>query len=398
MLPFIVFRNTGTKLQPQEKELLDGGFRVKRLGVIMRPDLCREEEIEGVLNPAAARGPDGELYLFPRLVGRNNYSRIGIARVIFDDDGTPVDVERLGIALEPEEPYELRPQYGGGGCEDPRVTFVEPLGLYVMTYVAWGPHGPRVALAISENCLDWERLGLVDFQPDLEAHYGVVFNTFDNKDAAFVPVPIQTPDGRLILAMFHRPRYDTAAHIPRGVSDAVPSIWVSGCDLDVVKNDIRHLRIMNRHSRLVQPAETWEAQRIGVGTPPVLTHLGYMIVYHGVSGELSEKPGEVQHVNYDAGVMIFRLEKDRLLRYRSTTPILIPETDEERNGIVNNVVFPTGIDKRAEDVYDVYYGMADKYIGVARIWLPDSVNFEETDTPEANRHRESNGKRANPSK
>ena len=31
------------------------------------------QEIEGVLNPAAARGPDGGLYLFPRLVGRGSH-------------------------------------------------------------------------------------------------------------------------------------------------------------------------------------------------------------------------------------------------------------------------------------------------------------------------------------
>ena len=347
----------------------------------MRPDPSREEEIEGVLNPGAVRGPDGELYLFPRLVGRNNYSRIGIARVLFDDDGTPVDVERLGFALEPEEPYELRPKDRTGGCEDPRVTFVEPLGLYVMTYVAWGPSGPRVALAISENCLEWERLGLVDFQPDLEAHYGVVFNHFDNKDAAFAPVPVETPDGRHILGMLHRPRY-TAEHVPKGITDAIPSIWISGVDLDVVKYDIRHLRIMNHHARVVQPLHPWEAQRIGVGTPPVRTRLGYMVLYHGVSGELAEEAGEVQHVHYDAGVLIFRREKDQFLQYRSTTPILIPEVEEETNGTVNNVVFPTGIDKRTEDIYDVYYGMADKYIGVARIWLPDTLHFEEADLPE----------------
>lgn len=349
----------------------------------MRPDPSREDEIEGVLNPGAVRGPDGELYLFPRLVGRNNYSRIGIARVLFDDHGTPVDVERLGYALEPEEPYELRPKDGTGGCEDPRVTFVEPLGLYVMTYVAWGPNGPRVALAISENCLEWERLGLVDFQPDREAHYGVVFNHFDNKDAAFVPVPIEAHDGRLILGMLHRPRY-TSDHVPKGVTDSLPSIWVSGCDLDVVNQDIRHLRIMNRHTRLVKPMYSWEAQRIGVGTPPVRTRLGYMIVHHGVSGEES---GEAQHLNYDAGVMIFRREKDHLLRYRSTTPLLIPELEEETNGVVNNVVFPTGIDKRTEDIYDIYYGMADKYIGVVRVWLPDTLHFEEADSPEVERQK-----------
>ena len=347
----------------------------------MRPDPAREDEIEGVLNPGAARGPDGELYLFPRLVGKNNYSRIGIARVIFDDDGTPVDVERLGYALEPEEPYELRPQDGTGGCEDPRVTFLEPLGLYVMTYVAWGPTGPRVALAISENCLDWERLGLVDFQPDLEMHYGVLFNHFDNKDAAFSPVPIETPDGRTILGMLHRPRY-TSSNAPRGVTDTTPSIWVSGCELEVVRHDIRHLRIMNHHARLIQPMHAWEAHRIGLGTPPVRTRLGYMIIHHGVSGETADGPRESLHVNYDAGVMIFRREKDQLLRYRSTTPILIPEIEEETNGTVNNVVFPTGIDKRTEDIYDIYYGMADKYIGVARMWLPDTLHFEEADSEE----------------
>jgi hypothetical protein len=35
-------------------------------------------------DPAAARGPYGEFYLFPRLTARGNYSRIGIARVRFD--------------------------------------------------------------------------------------------------------------------------------------------------------------------------------------------------------------------------------------------------------------------------------------------------------------------------
>ena len=91
----------------------------------MEPEPGNPQEIEGVLNPAAARGPDGELYLFPRLVAQGNYSRIGIARVRFNEAGDPAGIERLGIALEPEADYERRPD-GGGGCEDPRITFVEP--------------------------------------------------------------------------------------------------------------------------------------------------------------------------------------------------------------------------------------------------------------------------------
>ena len=119
-------------------------FRLQRLGQVMEPEPGNPLEAEGVTNPAAARGPDGQLYLFPRLVAAGNYSRIGIARALFNGAGDPSGVERLGIALEPEADYERRP--GGGGCEDPRISFVEPLGRYVMTYTALSacrpPHRP----------------------------------------------------------------------------------------------------------------------------------------------------------------------------------------------------------------------------------------------------------------
>ena len=78
------------------------GFQLQRLGLIMEPEPGSPQEVEGVLNPAAVRGPDGQLYLFSRLVARGNYSRIGIARVRFNDDGDPAGVERLGMAFEPE--------------------------------------------------------------------------------------------------------------------------------------------------------------------------------------------------------------------------------------------------------------------------------------------------------
>ena len=120
------------------------GFRLQRLGMIMESEPGNPLEAEGVLNPAAIRGPDGHLYLFPRLVAKGNFSRIGMARVKFNEAGDPAGVERLGIALEPEADHERRSD-GNGGCEDPRITFVEPLRLYLMTYTAFSPNGPRIA-------------------------------------------------------------------------------------------------------------------------------------------------------------------------------------------------------------------------------------------------------------
>src|SRR5580704_18311133 len=172
------------------------GFEMQRLGILMEPEPGNAQEVEGVLNPAAARSRDGELYLFPRLVARGNYSRIGIARVRFNNAGDPAGVERIGIALEPEADYERRPD-GSGGCEDPRITFVEPLQRYLMTYTALSPVGPRIALAQSQDLFHWQRLGLATFQP----YDCIDFAGVDNKDGSFFPVAIPNPSGQPELAL-----------------------------------------------------------------------------------------------------------------------------------------------------------------------------------------------------
>ncbi len=80
-----------------------------------------------------------------------NYSRIGIARVKFNEAGDPAEVERLGIALEPETDYELRPD-GSGGCEDARVTFGQDLKRYVMTYTALSPEARGLPSPCPRTC------------------------------------------------------------------------------------------------------------------------------------------------------------------------------------------------------------------------------------------------------
>jgi hypothetical protein len=69
-------------------------------------------------------------------------------------------------------------------------------------------------------------------------------------------------------------------------------------------------------------------------------------------------------------------------------PSAVAELPEERHGTIANVVFPTGIDRRDDlgmpDRFDVYYGMADYRIGVARLDLPDQLPREgSADPPEA---------------
>ena len=269
------------------------GLKLQRLGLMMEPEPGNPQEIEGVLNPAAVRGPDGELYLFPRLVAKGNYSRIGIARVRFNEAGDPTGVERLGIALEPEADYELRPN--GGGCEDPRVTFVEPISRYLMTYAAFSARGPRIAFAVSEDLFHWKRLGLVSFGP----YRGIEFDDVDDKDASLFPVAIANPSGHPELAIVHRPLFpgtrpeETACHPgTRDVDLDRESIWISYCPMALDGHEPDRLGRFTSHHRLATPVAPWERLKIGGGTPPVLTRHGWLIVYHGVS--------EIAQVSKDA--------------------------------------------------------------------------------------------------
>jgi predicted GH43/DUF377 family glycosyl hydrolase len=350
------------------------GFQLQRLGQIMAPEVGNAHEAEGVLNPGVARGPDGHLYLFPRLVARCNYSRIGIARVLFNRQGDPCAVERLGIALEPEADYERRE--GGGGCEDPRITFVEPLGQYVMTYAALSASGPRIAFAISENLFNWRRLGLARF----ESYRGVDFVHVDNKDASLFPVAIANHAGKLQLALLYRPLFpgtrpeETARNeAPRSVDSDHESIWISYCPIPDSAAEIQNLGLFNSHHRLAAPVASWARLKVGAGAPPVMTPHGWLLIYHGVSEAAGTAAG-VHHLCYSAGVMVLCKEHPQEILYRSAQPILTPTLPQERSGTVANVVFPTGIDQRRDldlpSRFDVYYGMADNSIGVARLDLP----------------------------
>ncbi len=351
------------------------GFQMMRLGMLMEPEPGNPLEVEGVLNPAGVRGPDGQYYLFPRMVAKGNYSRIGIARVKFNEAGDPAGVERLGIALEPEADYELRP--GGGGCEDPRITFGEDLKRYVMTYTALSSRGPRIALAMSEDLFHWQRLGLATFLP----YEGIRFDGVDDKDASIFPSDIPDPDGKPAMAILHRPLFpgtcpeETVCQpVSRVVDLDRESIWISYCPLGDAGDEPYHLCHFALHNRLASPVAAWEQLKIGGGTPPVLTRHGWMVIYHGVH-ELAEWSTAPHKLCYSAGVLVLSRKHPRHVRYRSPEPVLTPELPQERIGTVANVVFPTAIDRRDDlglpDRFDVYYGMADNRIGVARLDVPE---------------------------
>ena len=347
-------------------------FQAERLGIIMQPEPGNPHEAWGTLNPGGVRGPDGAYYLFPRVAAEGNYSRIGHARVRFDALGIPRDVERLGYALEPEEPYEVTGL--GGGVEDPRVTYVQPLGLYVMAYTAFTPpHDPRIALAVSSDLVAWTRLGPLHFTvgPDGHDH-----NLCGNKDGAVFPDVVRDPNGQRCLAILHRPTYAVryAGDDGRDCCDVTPppkggahpeDIWISYVPLERVRANIRHLTSVEAHRPLMSAQAPWESRKIGAGAPPVRLPDGWLLVYHGVSMQ-----GGVEPPRYAAGVAVLDVDDPTLILYRSPQPILEPKTPQETQGIVANVVFPTAVDLRNDGHLDLYYGAGDYVTAAARLRLP----------------------------
>ena len=346
-------------------------FAATRLGVIMSPEPGQPHEAWGVLNPGGVRSPDGTMHLFPRLIAEGNYSRIGHARVRFEGQ-TPVGVERLGVALEPHESYEVSP--GGGGVEDPRVVYVPRLKRYLMTYTAFVPYEPRVAVAISSDLLTWQRLGVLRYEGMAD---GCDLNTCGNKDAAFFSEVISDPQGVPSFGILHRPttrlhfrrhHHGTLIAIakPPSGDETQENIWISYVPVEAAVADIASLTSVRRHERVMAPEQPWETKKVGTGAPPVRLPYGWVLTYHAVSAPKG-------HPRYCMGVAVLDGERPSRGLYRTPSPILEPQTEYEHNGLVDDVVFPSATDRRADDALDVYYGAADHVIAAARVSLPSKL-------------------------
>jgi beta-1,2-mannobiose phosphorylase / 1,2-beta-oligomannan phosphorylase len=344
-------------------------YTLTRVGVLMTPEPGNELEAEGVLNPASGYGPDGKLYLLPRLVAPGNVSRVGLAEVVLTD-GVPTGVSRRGVVLAPDEGWERGKN--NAGVEDPRVTWVPRLGVHVMTYVAYGPLGPKLAIAVSKDLQEWRRLGPIHFryQPGLDTD----LNLFPNKDAVFFPEPVPGPDGEPAYAMLHRPMWDLGwfrdgegVHLPAGVTDERPGIWVSYAPARDVERDLDALVLQGDHRLVALSEHPFEELKIGAGPAPIRVDEGWLLLHHGVIGAITDPwEPQQQRVSYAAGAMILDPADVSRVLDRSTEPMLTAETEDERSGTVPNVVFPTAIEE-IDGVRYVFYGMADTKIGVARL-------------------------------
>lgn len=192
-------------------------------------------------------------------------------------------------------------------------------------------------LALTKDFKTWRRLGRLT-RPNL-----------DDRDVILFPEKI---NGK--FAMLHRPKQWVG--LEYGCSQ--PAIWITFSDDLMVWEDKSYLLMQGRPG-------TWE-EKIGGSTPPLKTEDGWLLIYHGVEN------GGTGY--YRVGVALLDLNDPTKILARAENFIMEPEFDYEINGMYKGCVFPTG-NVIVDNTLYVYYGAADKYVGVATCKVNDLLDF-----------------------
>jgi predicted GH43/DUF377 family glycosyl hydrolase len=272
--------------------------------------------VNAVFNPAAVRFED-ETLLLVRVEDRTGLSHLAVAR---SADGL------TNWIIEPDRRLlpEVESQQEMFGIEDPRITQVGDE--YMIAYTGYSDVGPLVCLASTRDFRSYERRGVL-MPPD-------------DKDAALFPCQFA---GR--WALIHRPVAVTNGHEAH--------IWLSWSP------DLRH---WGDHTILVRARQGawWDAHKVGLNAPPLLTPQGWLLLYHGVRITAS---GAI----YRLGLALLDAEQPDRLLARSTEWIFGPRAPYERgDGDVSDVVFPCGwVLGDDGDTLTIYYGAADTSVCAA---------------------------------
>ena len=283
------------------------------------PILTRESwpyPVNTVFNPGAVRLLDGSTLLLCRVEDLRGHSHLCAARSQNGVDGWQIDEHPTFVPDVDRYPEEV------WGIEDPRITYVDELKKYVIAYTAYSRGGPGVSLALTADFRTFDRIGTV--------------MTPEDKDAALFPRRMGD-----YWALLHRPVGTIGAHV-----------WLS------FSPDLRHWG-SHKLVLLARKGAWWDANKIGLCTPPIETERGWLLIYHGVRQNAAG-------FLYRLGLALVDIQTPERCLIRGDSWIFGPEEAYERRGDVDNVVFPCGYTIGQDgDTLNIYYGAADTCIALA---------------------------------
>jgi predicted GH43/DUF377 family glycosyl hydrolase len=284
-------------------------------------------DVTGTFNPGVCVDHvSGRVVLLVRVFEAD--TRRSCLVLALSSDGERIDQIQTLPAVTRDEPYEE------WGVEDPRITYLTDEGRYAITYTGYSPAGPRICLITTDDLLtpaSYQRHG-----PRIAG---------DNKNCVVFPRKV---DGQYVV--LHRPVAGIVCLRVSSLEDEWPCAGVE----------------------IVSPQPgTWRSSRVGAGSPPILTRLGWLMPFHGAT---TIPEGNV----YSMGWCVLDSETPERVLYVSDVPGLTPQASYEFDAgpliqldMANfihgvHVVFPQGLVEWGEDLL-LYYGAADVSVAAARV-------------------------------
>jgi predicted GH43/DUF377 family glycosyl hydrolase len=263
--------------------------------------------------------------------------------------------------LFPEYDYEKK------GVEDPRIVFFD--GVYYLFYTAYDGKNAIFAYATSTDLVNFVKRGVIS--PRI---------TYAEAGKLFGSSKIRMGEKYFIFESYIRDRqgadillWEKEAFIfPKKINNKfalvhriLPGIQVIYFDdFKDLTDDYWREYIKNLASYiLLEPKYRFESRNIGGGCPPIETSDGWLLIYHGVE---DSPQGRIYHT----AAALLGLDDPTKVIGRMRRPLFSPDEKWEKNGDVDNVVFPTGMVLKDDRLY-IYYGAADKRIAAK------SVNMSE---------------------
>ena len=333
---------------------------IEKLGIILSPT-DKEFENNGVLNPGIYQ--DGNtLHILYRAVKEGNFSTIGYAKT----DGPMKIIDRMDHPLiKAEFDYEKQ------GVEDPRIVKIE--GTYYITYTAYDGVNALGALITSNDLIHFEKRGIITPQVNYQQYESQVnccnpsklnpkYHQYYN---LFAQIGLVNDETRLL-------RDKDVVLFPRKINGQFVLLHRIWPGIQIVKFDLwedltlafweEYLANLTDYI-ILDPKDPYEMNYIGAGCPPLETHNGWLLIYHGVHETTT---GKIYH----AKVALLHLDKPEIEISRLPYPLFSPTKKWEIEGVVSHTVFPTGYALFDNDLY-IYYGAADKHIAVAKVALDE---------------------------
>jgi len=294
-------------------------------------------EEKNVLNPSAVV-KDGLVHLIYRAQDSLMTSRLALA-ISFDGIHFEKSTEPI---LFPEGDEQFSFEWPGG-IEDPRVVRLDQGGYY-LTYTAYDGKTARLFAATSPDLIHWEKLGSVfenQVYADMWSKSGALVTT--QIEDQFVATKI---DGYYYMYFG-----DTSLFIARSTDLESWEVLEDGEKQTPLK--VLNPRPGYFDSRLVEP-----------GPFAVLKPDGVVLIYNA-SNAKGFNNSDLPDFTYSAGQALFDANEPWKLIDRTDEHFIAPESEFEKIGEVNQVVFVEGL-VYYKGSYFLYYGTADSKIGVAK--------------------------------